>query len=71
MCVCSACMVLLCFLLSSLCVNLCPVAYGCAAQESCVCIVTFVIGSLGQDWQCCSVVEQYGPQKKVFCGVEA
>ena len=70
MCVCFACVVLLCFLLSSLCVNLCHVAYGYAAQESCVCILTSVVGSVRQDWQHCSLVGQYGPQKEVFCGVE-
>lgn len=68
---CSACVVLLCFLLSSLCVNLCRVAYGCAVQESCICILTSVVGSLGQDWQHWSLAGQYGPQKEVFCGVEA
>ena len=56
---------------SLVCVSLCCVAYGCAVQESCICILTSAIDSLGQDWQHCSLVGQYGPQKEAFCGVEA
>lgn len=48
MCVGSARMVLLCFPLSSFSVSLCHVAYGHAVQESCICMLTSVVGSLGQ-----------------------
>lgn len=72
-CVCSACIVLLCFFISSLCVinNWCCVAYGCAVQGSCTCILTSVVGGLGQDWQHWSLVGQWGLPKDMFSGAEA